>query len=75
MYRKCTLPRYDPRKIDSSFLQPAVADWHLGHGGINTTEGGSLAVGKVVHGVQSNVQPSSRVIDGEDVDRLAVVRR
>ena len=47
---------------------------NLGHLGINTAELGCLSVGQVVHGVEAHVEPAAGVVDGENVDRLAVVR-
>lgn len=54
-------------------LQTAVADGNLGSGRIDAAEGDSLAVGQGVHGVQSNVEASGSVVNGENVDGLAIV--
>lgn len=54
-------------------LQTAGADGDLGGGGIDTAKGDSLAVGEGVHGVEGNVEAGGGVVDGENVDGLAVV--
>jgi len=52
-----------------------VAEIDLGNISLDTAEEDSLAVGQVVHGIQRDVQPGGRVVDGEDVDGLSVVGR
>jgi hypothetical protein len=56
-------------------LQPTVAQVDLGYIGIDMTEEDGLTVGQIVHGIQRDIQPRSGVVDGEDVDGLAVVGR
>lgn len=57
--------------VDS--LQTTGADGDLGGGSIDAAEGDSLAVGEGVHGVEGNVEARGGVVDGEDVNGLAVV--
>jgi hypothetical protein len=57
----------------SSPLQAAGACGDLGGSGIDTAQGDGLAVGQGVHGVQGNVEARGGVVDGQDVDGLAVV--
>lgn len=54
-------------------LQTAGVKADLGGLGINATKLSSLAVSKVVHGAQSEVEAGTGVVDGENVDALAVV--
>lgn len=57
----------------SECLQAAVAERDLGGGSLDAAKGGGLAVGEVVHGSLGDVEAAAGVVDGEDVDRLAVV--
>lgn len=53
-------------------LQAAGAEADLLRLGLNAAEAAGLAVGEVVHGGEANVEARG-VVDGEDVDGLAVV--
>lgn len=52
-----------------------VAPGHLPHLGVDTAQLDSLAVRQVVHGAQADVETIRRVVNSQDVDRPAVVRR
>ena len=54
-------------------LKTAHVDADLSVLGVDATEGSSLAVGELVHGRLSEVEASAGVVNGEDVDGLAVV--
>lgn len=54
-------------------LQAAVAERDLGRLGVNAAKGSSLAVGEVVQSGLGDVEAGSGVVDGKDVDGLAVV--
>lgn len=56
-----------------SNLQATVAHIDLSGSRIDAAQSNSLAVGKVVHGVQCDVEAGSGVVDGKNVDGLAVV--
>lgn len=54
-------------------LETAHVDANLSVLSIDATEGSSLAVGELVHGSLGEVEASAGVVNGEDVDGLAVV--
>lgn len=56
-----------------SLLQATVAEVDLGDSGVDTAEEDGLAVGQVIHGIQRDVKPGSGVVDGKDINCLAVV--
>ena len=62
-------PSYPPNES----LQAAVLGGDLGGLGVDTAELSSLAVGEGVHGIEGDVEASSGVVDGKDVDGLALV--
>ncbi|KAI6758400.1 hypothetical protein HG530_010640 [Fusarium avenaceum] len=54
-------------------FETTVLDRHLGSGGINPAELDSLVVGESVHRSGRNVETSSSMVDGQDVDALSLV--
>lgn len=57
----------------TNLLEAAVAHSHLRGSGRNTSEGNSITVGQSIHGVETNVETSTGMINGQDVDGLAAV--
>lgn len=57
----------------SASWKTAVRGGDLDGSGINTAEGGSLAVGQLVHGGLSEVEAGGGVVDGQDVDGASAV--
>lgn len=57
----------------TSLWQTAVRSSDLDGGGLNAAEGGSLAVGQLVHGGLGEVEAGGGVVDGEDVDGAPAV--
>lgn len=57
----------------SSLWQTAVGGSDLDGSGLNAAEGGSLAVGELVHGGLGDVEAGGGVVDGQDVDGAATV--
>jgi hypothetical protein len=55
--------------------EPAVAEVHLLDIGLNTAQLHSVAVGEIVHGREADVETGCGVVNGENVNRPAVVRR
>lgn len=55
------------------FLKAAVANRNLGSSSIDATELDRLVVSESVHGGLGNVEASSNMVDGKDVDALALV--
>lgn len=60
-------------KASHLFLQSTVANSDLSSSRINPTKLNSLVVGKSVHRRGRNVEARSSVVDGQDVDALALV--
>lgn len=54
-------------------FETTVLDRHLGSGSINPAELDSLVVGESVHRSGRNVETSSSMVDGQDVDALSLV--
>lgn len=59
--------------IKKHVLHAALGSGNLGGRGINVAKGRSLTVGQSVQGIQGNVEARGGVVDGEDIDALAVV--
>lgn len=57
----------------TSLLQTAVAHGDLSGGGVDTSVLNGVTVGQGVHGIESNVEASSAVVNSQDVDCLAAV--
>lgn len=55
-------------------LQPAEANSNLGNDGVNAAKGLGLVVRQLVHGRKGHVYAFAGMVDGQDVDGLAVVR-
>ena len=64
-------PSFSP----SESSQPALAESHLRDLSVDAPQLHGVAVRQVVHGRQGDVEPRRGVVDGQDVDRPAVVRR
>jgi hypothetical protein len=65
---------FSPRFPSRTRLQTAVAEGNLLDSGLDATQLDGAAVGQIVHGGEANVEASPRVVNSQDVDRLAVVR-
>jgi hypothetical protein len=53
--------------------KPAVAERGLLHLSVDAAKLDGVPVGQVVHGSEAQVEPGPRVVNGQHVDRLAVV--
>lgn len=58
-----------------SLSQATAAERHLGDNGIDAAQSPRPPARQVIHGVEANVQPLGREVNGQDVDCLAPVRR
>jgi hypothetical protein len=63
----------NPKYIPPTPLQTAGAGRRLPNIGVNTAQLGAVAARKVVEGSEANVEASSRAVNSQNVDRLAVV--
>lgn len=54
-------------------LETAVADGHISSRSRNASQRNTLATGQSIHGVESNVEAGSSVVNSQDVDGVAAV--
>lgn len=68
-----SLTTRNPKPAATSLWQTAVGGSDLDGGGLDTAEGGGLAVGQLVHGGLGDVEAGGGVVDGQDVDGAPTV--